>query len=229
VHEGQDVADQERRGQEEHTPYREGISGTACPLTGNDSYTPRHGPFVYFDDVTGGNNPRSAYCIAHVRPSTPLAGDLRHNTVARYNFITPNLCHDMHDTCSPLNDAVKQGDTWLSQQVPLILHSECCPDIGFGSYDRFFPSQDTLPTDGFGNLIVLPLWSRPRGRQQRVRRRRVPPVRRSVGLPRHDAALIARECDHPGGSSGSSCNPCDNRGRIRPSVYGDTAHQPTPR
>ena len=36
------------------------------------------------------------------------------------------------------------------------------PDIGFRSYDRFFPSQDTLPTGGFGNLIALPLQAGPR-------------------------------------------------------------------
>jgi superfamily II DNA or RNA helicase len=34
---------------------------------------------------------------------------------------------------------------------------ERVPDIGFGSYDRFFPSQDLLPAGGFGNLIALPL------------------------------------------------------------------------
>ena len=39
---------------------------------------------------------------------------------------------------------------------------ECHPDIGFGSYDRFFPSQDTLPMGGFGNLIALPLQGGPR-------------------------------------------------------------------
>jgi len=31
------------------------------------------------------------------------------------------------------------------------------PELGFGSYDRFFPNQDTLPKGGFGNLIALPL------------------------------------------------------------------------
>ena len=36
------------------------------------------------------------------------------------------------------------------------------PDIGFVSYDRFFPSQDTLPAGGFGNLIALPLAGGPR-------------------------------------------------------------------
>jgi hypothetical protein len=34
---------------------------------------------------------------------------------------------------------------------------ERCPDMGFDSYDRFFPSQDTMPAGGFGNLIALPL------------------------------------------------------------------------
>ena len=38
------------------------------------------------------------------------------------------------------------------------------PDIGFDSYDRFFPSQDTMPVGGFGNLIALPLQSGPRER-----------------------------------------------------------------
>jgi hypothetical protein len=31
------------------------------------------------------------------------------------------------------------------------------PDIGFASYDRLFPSQDSVPGGGFGNLIALPL------------------------------------------------------------------------
>ena len=35
-------------------------------------------------------------------------------------------------------------------------------EIGLDSYDRFFPSQDTLPKGGFGNLIALPLQKRPR-------------------------------------------------------------------
>jgi superfamily II DNA or RNA helicase/very-short-patch-repair endonuclease len=36
------------------------------------------------------------------------------------------------------------------------------PDVGFDSYDRFFPNQDTLPHGGFGNLIALPLQKQPR-------------------------------------------------------------------
>lgn len=39
---------------------------------------------------------------------------------------------------------------------------ERCPEIGFESYDRFFPSQDTMSVGGFGNLIALPLQRSPR-------------------------------------------------------------------
>ena len=38
------------------------------------------------------------------------------------------------------------------------------PEVGLDSYDRFFPSQDTLPRGGFGNLIALPLQKKPRKR-----------------------------------------------------------------
>ena len=34
--------------------------------------------------------------------------------------------------------------------------------LGLDSYDRFFPSQDTMPKGGFGNLIALPLQHMPR-------------------------------------------------------------------
>ena len=35
-------------------------------------------------------------------------------------------------------------------------------DLGMDSYDRLFPSQDTMPRGGFGNLIALPLQHEPR-------------------------------------------------------------------
>jgi superfamily II DNA or RNA helicase len=42
------------------------------------------------------------------------------------------------------------------------------PEIGFRSYDRLFPNQDTLPKGGFGNLIALPLQKQPRRRGNSV-------------------------------------------------------------
>jgi superfamily II DNA or RNA helicase/very-short-patch-repair endonuclease len=42
------------------------------------------------------------------------------------------------------------------------------PDIGFDSYDRLFPNQDTMPQGGFGSLIALPLQQEPRRRDNSV-------------------------------------------------------------
>jgi len=110
--------------------YQEDISGTTCPLTSVSNYAPKHNPFVYFDDVTNTNDPNSTYCITHVRPYPELATDLSNGTVAQYNFITPNLCDDMHDSCAPLNNSVAQGDAWLSNEVPKILNSNAYKNGG---------------------------------------------------------------------------------------------------
>ena len=104
--------------------YQEDISGAACPLTNFSLYDVSHDPFVFFDDVTQNNNPSAPRCLQHVRPYAELQTDLINDTVARYNFITPHLCHDMHNTCAPLNDPVRQGDVWLSTEVPKILASQ---------------------------------------------------------------------------------------------------------
>ena len=45
---------------------------------------------------------------------------------------------------------------------------ESYPDLGFASYDRFFPNQDTMPSGGFGNLIGLPLQHHPRQKDNSV-------------------------------------------------------------
>ena len=56
----------------------------------------------------------------------------------------------------PASEARKLGAHLVTETM------ERCPDLGFESYDRFFPSQDTMPAGGFGNLIALPLQSGPR-------------------------------------------------------------------
>jgi hypothetical protein len=103
--------------------YQESITGTTCPLSSSGEYAAKHDPFVFFDDVTNDFQTSSAVCIAHVRPFGELASNLANNTVARYVFITPNLCDDMHDSCSPTRNRIKQGDNWLKTVVPMITGS----------------------------------------------------------------------------------------------------------
>jgi phospholipase C len=108
--------------------YQEDISGRNCPLTNVAKYAPKHNPMVFFDDVTGTNNPSSQTCIAHIRPFSELAGDLSGGRAAAYNFITPNLCDDMHDNCT--GDEVQQGDDWLATTVPMIMASSAYQNGG---------------------------------------------------------------------------------------------------
>ena len=56
----------------------------------------------------------------------------------------------------PASSARRLGAWLLTESM------ERNPDIGFESYDRLFPSQDTMPAGGFGNLIALPLQHAPR-------------------------------------------------------------------
>ncbi|BCU75377.1 DEAD/DEAH box helicase family protein [Luteolibacter sp. LG18] len=67
------------------------------------------------------------------------------------------------------------GHAWIffSQPVPALIArrlgtlvvakaSSFHPAMTLGTYDRFFPNQDSLPAGGFGNLIALPLQAKPR-------------------------------------------------------------------
>ena len=109
--------------------YTESSNGTNCPLwpegpydsNGNELYQPRHVGAVYFDDNTSNRYAYSSYCISHVRPYWQLATDLKNNTIARYNIVTPNLCDDGHDSCG--GNTIAHIDTWLKNNLPLILNS----------------------------------------------------------------------------------------------------------
>jgi hypothetical protein len=98
-----------------------------CPLTSSE-LDASHVGVVYFADDTSDFNSQSAYCIAHVRPYSQMAKDIANHNVARYNIITPNLCHDGHQGITNCSDTestnnTKRGDTWLKQNVPLITNS----------------------------------------------------------------------------------------------------------
>lgn len=112
--------------------YAEGIDGKTCPLVSNGQtlYAAKHTPMVFFQDLTNNNNPYSKSCISHIRPLSELFSDLK-TQVPQYNFIVPNLCHDMHNSsgCDTTN-SIKNGDTWLSEVLPQILASKEYRDNG---------------------------------------------------------------------------------------------------
>ena len=100
--------------------YQEDISGSECPVSSSGLYAAYHNPFVYFTDITS----NASSCLSHIRPFAEFAADLTNNSVARYNFITPNLCHDMHNSSGCASaDRIRNGDNWLAGVVPGILAS----------------------------------------------------------------------------------------------------------
>ena len=128
--------------------YQEGISAGECPVKSHGWYAAKHNPFVFFDDVTRSK----PVCIAHIRPLPELARDLKAGKAARYNFITPDLCNDMHgvDGC-PL-DWIHNGDVWMSVWVPRILAS---PQYAAGG--AIFITWDEGENDSDGPIGMLVL------------------------------------------------------------------------
>jgi phospholipase C len=150
--------------------YAEGIKGDVCPLTASGNYDPKHTPQLFFDDVTGTNQPDSAYCLAHVRPYTELDADIAANKVARYNFITPDLCNDMHGNgfvgdCGLLggDGHIKLGNAWLTAQIPKLLASNAYRDNGviFIVWDEGDASIIGTSDDGPMGMIALSPLAKP--------------------------------------------------------------------
>ncbi|HLG70819.1 MAG TPA: alkaline phosphatase family protein [Chloroflexota bacterium] len=97
-----------------------GISGKAymedmprpCFAGSAGQYALRHDPFMYFDDVRG--DPTRCQAVV---PYSQLQADMAAQQLPSFIWITPNVCHDMHD-CD-----VATGDQWLSGIVPALLGS----------------------------------------------------------------------------------------------------------
>ena len=101
-------------------------------------YAAKHNPQVFFTDSNGGNDPSTGNPLRlQYAPLQQLFEDLNNNTVADYNFITPNQHNDMHTT---LNGGYKglqgdpakilQGDDFLRQVIPVIMASKAYRENG---------------------------------------------------------------------------------------------------
>jgi hypothetical protein len=87
-----------------------------------DQYATRHNPFMYFHSIIDDD----ASCQQHVVDLSALPADLANaDTTPSFSFISPDLCHDGHDT--PCVDGQPGGlvsaDAFLQHWVPQILDS----------------------------------------------------------------------------------------------------------
>jgi hypothetical protein len=166
------------------TPCQHPVVGTSDPwqkATPTNAYATKHNPFVYFHDVID----RPTYCANHVRPLRDLTADLQAvATTPNLTYITPDLCHDGHDT--PCANGEPGGlvsvNTWMKQWIPKILASPafkkdglllvtadesdgpkkdstaCCGD---GATPNSAHPGITGPGGGRIGLLAISRWTRP--------------------------------------------------------------------
>ena len=102
------------------------------------NYAAKHNPQVFFTDTNGGNDATPANPLStRYAPLQQLFVDLTNDTVAEYNWITPNQFNDMHTTLaggykglSGDPAKIRQGDDFLSQIVPVIMASNAYKNHG---------------------------------------------------------------------------------------------------
>jgi phosphatidylinositol-3-phosphatase len=119
------LATQLRRAGISWKAYMEGLPHSCFTGPAADDYAKKHDPFVYYRQVSG--NP--ALC-SHVVSFLQLRADERAGDLPRFLWITPNLCHDMHD-CS-----VATGDRFLAGLVPGLLRALGARGVLFLTWDE---------------------------------------------------------------------------------------------
>lgn len=101
-------------------------------------YAAKHNPQVFFTDTNGGNDSSTANPLStHYAPLQQLFTDLENDTVADYNWITPNQFNDQHTGLTGgykglTGDPAKifQGDDFLRQVIPVIMASHAYKENG---------------------------------------------------------------------------------------------------
>ena len=112
-------------------------------------YSRKHVPFLYFADVLA----RPAR-LARVVPLRQLSLDLAAKTLPALSFVTPDLCHDMHDC------PVSTGDAWLRRFLPPLL--KLPGTVVFVTFDEAYGRDPGVPALALGPLVRPGSTFRPR-------------------------------------------------------------------
>jgi hypothetical protein len=124
--------------------YMEDLPQPCFTDAGAGEYAKRHDPFVYYTRVT--RNP--ALCN-HVVPLTQLSVDERSGSLPTYIWITPNVCHDMHD-CS-----VTTGDRFLAKLVPSLLRALRSRGLLILTWDEGASNDRCCKLAAGGHLVTI--------------------------------------------------------------------------
>jgi len=155
------------------------LSGTSSlytnPYNGSHQYdyAAKHCPTCFFTDSNGGNDTTPSNPLSsHYAPLEQLQSDLKNNTVASYNWITPDQFNDMH---TALNGGftydgtlytgdqarIAQGDNFLKMIIPTIMGSQAYQNAAIIIWwDESEPDGSGNQNDfdhTIGELVISPL------------------------------------------------------------------------
>jgi hypothetical protein len=135
--------------------YMEDLPGPCFTGPNAGDYAKKHDPFAYYTRIV--SQPRRC---ASIVPLGRLGADERAAALPRFLWITPNLCHDMHD-CS-----VSTGDRFLAAVVPPLLRSLGPGGLLFLTWDEGASDAGCcrLASGGHIATIVAGPGARPHGR-----------------------------------------------------------------
>ncbi|MFZ0704936.1 MAG: alkaline phosphatase family protein [Candidatus Korobacteraceae bacterium] len=101
-------------------------------------YVRRHNPFPSLSDVFNSYDQQQNM----VPWTNNFALDLAADNVANYTWLVPDLTHDGHDPGDDTQTALHNADVYLSQQLPLLLHSKYFQPGGDGVLLVTFDESD---------------------------------------------------------------------------------------
>ncbi len=118
---------------------------SACSFTeSSGGYVRRHDPFMYYRDVSG-NRDRCRSIV----PATELNRDLARHALPKFVWISPSLCHDMH------NCGTYAGDHYLRSVLPGILSELGPTGILFLTWDEGETNSGCCNVAEGGHILTL--------------------------------------------------------------------------
>ena len=138
------IADQLERAGLSWKAYMEGLPRPCFKGAESGGYAKKHDPFIYFTQIA--HNP--ALC-GQIVPLARLAVDERSRALPRFVWITPSLCHDMHD-CD-----IRTGDRFLAGLVPELLRALGPRGLLFLTWDEGTSDDGCCRLAGGGHIATI--------------------------------------------------------------------------
>jgi hypothetical protein len=138
------IVDQLERAHLSWRAYMEDLPGPCFTGASAGDYAKKHDPFAYYTRVS-----RDRARCANIVPLSRLAADERAGSLPRFAWISPNLCHDMHD-CS-----VSTGDRFLAGLVPALLRALGPRGLLFLTWDEGSSDDGCCRLASGGHIVTI--------------------------------------------------------------------------